>query len=710
MNAFSIGQRCFLILTALAVTSCGGSGGTDGPDPRPPVNTLKATPTILLALSNEQSCDELKDYVADSIAELMLQSGFVPCLGCALMTTGIDAVPPGTAASSETFDAFTGTNNQESGVDELDIVEADVNGNLYTIDGQNVVIANGLPPQNLREIANIEFGNAGWVHGLLLDNDNQRLVVATSLIGVEPAASAIIAPEFWGTPQVELYFYDVSDPANPVLLRQLLMDGFEIAARRIDSRVHLVTHFAPNIPTEILDDATLIDLLEQYRDAVNNDRTDDITALSNQVRGRVRTLVAALDAGTFLPGLWSKDPNGNYVSIPNPNCAVEKPDVSLSYALTSITSVDTDGGNIASTSIANNAWNVYASESNLYLTQPSYGWWWDPHQRQETAIYKFEIGAGAAQFRAFGKVTGIASTSFQLSEHDGHLRVATNRDEWFPDGTTRETDNNLYVLADDGAGTLGVTGAVEGFGRDEFIFSARFLGTRGFVVTFRQIDPLFAFDLTDPSNPQLAGELEIEGVSTYMHPLGDDHLLTIGFDGDDQGLNFRYRLQIYDVRDLSSPMLAHSLVPDFDAENFAWTRAIWDHHAFNYFRDGGVLTIPVQYHSSDFEQHFSGFAAYSIDINAGISELGQLDHSDMAKGRYCPDPSASNDDSICEHGWYLEAADPRRAVSALVNNETIVYTFSDVAIKASATSDFSTEIAVLPLDYPNQYWWWIAPQ
>ena len=84
-------------------------------------------------------------------------------------------------------------------------------------------------------------------------------------------------------------------------------------------------------------------------------------------------------------------------------------------------------------------------------------------------------------------------------------------------------------------------------------------------MTFRQIDPLFTFDLSNPRDPRLAGEVEIKGVSTYIHPLDDAHLLTIGFDGDENRLNGDFRLQIFDVRNLEDPRLIHSLVPLFDA-------------------------------------------------------------------------------------------------------------------------------------------------
>ena len=262
-------------------------------------------------------------------------------------------------------------------------------------------------------------------------------------------------------------------------------------------------------------------------------------------------------------------------------------------------------------------------------------------------------------------------------------------------------------MSDTGGGSLDVVGSVTGFGEGERIFSARFMGDRGFVVTFRQIDPLFTFDLSDLANPTLMGEVEIPGVSTYIHPLDAAHLLTIGLDGDERGLNGRIQLQIFDVQDLAAPRLIHSHVPVFDAAGFVWSAAVFDHLAFNFFASAGVLTIPVQYRADKLDEHFSGFAAFSVNVASGFAELGRLDHSDLAREQHCPDPATGVSTVFCDDGTYLESANPRRAVAASFGGSTYVYTVSDVGVKASDADDFANPVAELPLTYPNNYWWWV---
>ena len=716
------------LAASFALHGC-GSGSYGPTDPTDPIDndpgplSLLPTPAEKLQLTQSTSCDAVRDYVSDSISDLFLSSGYPVCPDCTLMAADLlfvarETTPALVIAAADTgaatpapasFDEVTGTNTQESGVDELDRIEADSTGNFYLLDGRHLVVANGLPPAELRELANMNLGAIGHPQGLMLDEAKEQLVVV--LTGdrlVSPANTSLVAPEIWAAQVVKLLFIDVSNPADPTIVRRLVIDGFKIAARRIDSRVHLVTHFTPLLPTDIAFNQTLIDLQQQHANALSGG-PGDVDALAQTLRDTVAALVAATSGEDYLPAIWSQEGEAEPVRLDDPTCGdIATPDVSMPFALTTVMSVDTNGLNVGKLTIANNAWNVYASGQNLYLMQTSAGWWWDRRQSQQTAIFKIAVGGGRPTYEAMGLVDGWANSSYQYSEFEGNLRVATTRWERDPAEDAPFQHNNLYVLADTAAGRMEVIGAVRAFGINERIFSARFLGDRGYVVTFRQIDPLFTFDLSDPRNPRLAGELELPGVSTYIHPLESDYLLTIGIAGNDTGLNGQPQLQIFDVQDLSDPRLLHSYVPRFAADGFAWTSALYDPHAFNFFDTAGVLTIPLQYRASRLADHFSGFVAFKVDTLAGFTELGRLDHSDLARREYCPDPSLGVSLIICDAGYYLESANPSRSVSAIFDERTYIYTLSDVGMKVSAAQDFSDPVAVLPLPFPNQYWWWVV--
>jgi hypothetical protein len=691
-----------LVAVALAALgACGGSGGSDGGGGPTAALGLVSTPKAMLELRQKATCDALKPAISESIANLFLSRPFPSCPDCMVtMATG-GVVQPALGTDAASFDAFTGTNNQESGVDELDVVEADAAGNFYIVDGDYLVVANGLPPASLRQIAALELTTDGHVDGLVLDPENRRVVAVVSHVGLFEPVPLMILPPTPSDPIVELVFVDVADPTNPIVNRRLKIEGFELAIRRIDNRIHTVTHHEPFLPKTISTDSSLLDLRDQYMAAKMRGDTAAADSLERRIRARITDLVAALDVKELLPGLMLKEGDLPYADIAAPNCAdVAVPDVPFSLALTSVTSIDSDGTNAASLMVVSNAWNVYASEQSVYLMQTSSGWWFSERQRQQTAIYKIAIGAGTPVYRAFGAVDGWAASSFQFSEHEDFLRVATNRWELDPASNFWLQDNNLYVLADNSAGSLDVVGSVLGFGRGERIFSARFLGDRGFVVTFRQIDPLFAFDLSNPRDPRLAGEVEVPGVSTYIHPLDETHLLTIGRDGDQNRLNGDFQLQIFDVQNLDEPRLVHKYVPQFSANGFAWTPALWDHLAFNYFPSAGTLTVPIQYYASQLDEHFSGFVAFSVSVANGFAELGRVDHSDLARRVYCTTTDGTVP-AICTSGFYLRAANPRRSVSGSYSGETYIYTLSDVGMKVSVANSFGTPLAVLPLPYDD---------
>ena len=681
----SIGAALSTLLLALA-SGCGGSGGGSNPPGGDQRADLIDTPAGKLTLTTVSSCDAFESFVARSVAELMIRGVTVPCPNC-VIANGSAVGILASAEDSSSFRAFTTTNTQELGVDELDYIDTDIDGNFYVVDEGRLIVANGLPPDELSEIASLELTANGFAEGLILDPANDRIVAVVSDFSffVQPAALTIAPPV---DPIAQLVLIDVADPANPVIDGRVLVSGFRLAVRRIGSRIHVVTHATPAIPDEIFFDNGLQLLRDELQDAISAEDDALIDALQADIHDAVASLVAASGVEAFLPDV-TIERDGMSVDASRPNCAdVALPDVDMPLAVTSVTSIDSDGTNPSTLMVANNAWNVYTSEASVYLTQSSGGWWFDDRQKQQTAIYKVSIGSGAPQYRALGVVDGWLGSSFQLSEHDGFLRAVTHRTDFDPDGLLVNDDNGLYVLEDDGVGTLRIVGDVVGFGAREQIFATRLLGDRGFVVTFRQIDPLFAFDLSDPRDPRLLGELEIPGVSTYIHPLDDAHLLTIGYDGDDQRLNGDFQLQIFDVQNLDDPRLIHKLVPEFDAAGHTWTSATHDHRAFNYFAEAGTLTVPVQYRAAELHEDFSGFVAFRVDTQTGFSELGRLDHSDLARARDCVTGTGSAP-LWCTDGTYLESARPLRSVSALVGDATWIYTLSTVGMKSSTADDFA---------------------
>lgn len=194
--------------------------------------------------------------------------------------------------------------------------------------------------------------------------------------------------------------------------------------------------------------------------------------------------------------------------------------------------------------------NVYCTTETLYATSTDYDYDSGVEEifgatSSQTQIYKFDIRNFDVKYLGCGAVDGRALNQFSIDEYNGYLRIATTTGDWGD-----SLVNQLYVLD----GDLNIVGLVENMAKGETIKSVRFTGNTGYVVTFEQTDPLFVIDLTDPKAPKIKGELKIPGFSTYLHPVGDNLVLGVGVDGDENGQNGGMKVSLFDVSDPENPV------------------------------------------------------------------------------------------------------------------------------------------------------------
>lgn len=180
----------------------------------------------------------------------------------------------------------------------------------------------------------------------------------------------------------------------------------------------------------------------------------------------------------------------------------------------------------------------YVSTENIYIGVNNYG-----SDTEMTQIIRFSYQEGKIQIEAIGAVDGYLNDSFSLNESKGYLRLVTTG--W----SSTESQNHLYVLDEQ----MKIVGQIKGLAPGETIQSARFFGDIGYFVTFRNIDPLFSVDLSDPKNPKLLGELKVTGFSSYLHFYGEDKLLGIGSEVDPEtGYYEGIKLSMFDIADPSN--------------------------------------------------------------------------------------------------------------------------------------------------------------
>jgi hypothetical protein len=458
---------------------------------------------------------------------------------------------------------YSGTNTQEVGVDEGDIVETD---------GEFVYVANQdgvriVSVSDAKVVANPELPNG--THQLLLDGE--RLLVVTS--------------SWSGSADTIVSLYDVADPTNPVLLRRSHLEGFIVATRSVDGVARLVvsSSFDQRLPFV----------------QPNQFGLDEESALE-----RNKQIIAESTVQDWLPRWFDEAGDGSFgemqTALPCQNVAA--PSDFAGLGLTWIASIDiqSTGTPIGSAGIVSNGDTVYASTDNLYIATQNWDWQFggplpldetnatppvqDPAP-PPTLIHQFELGDGTeATYVASGQVEGRLLNQFAMSEYNGDLRVATTTDDW--GGFGDQSESTVFVLRPNGD-ELEQISSIGGLGRDEQIFAVRFFDDVGYVVTFRQTDPLYVLDLSDPENPVLDGELKIPGYSAYLHPVGDGLLLGVGQDADDDGRTLGTQLSLFDVSDPTNPERISTLPVGGQSE------VEWDHKAFLYWQPDGTIVLPV---------------------------------------------------------------------------------------------------------------------
>lgn len=327
----------------------------------------------------------------------------------------------------------------------------------------------------------------------------------------------------------------------------------------------------------------------------------------------------------------------------------------------------------------------------------------------KTHLHKFEFASDPTfpNYVASGTVLGSVKDQFSLDDKDGFLRIATTERRMYVDGQGRyvpadsgdpaqttvtrpNNANRLFVLASHGP-WLDVVGDAGDLAPNEQIYSVRFVGPRGYVTTFRRVDPLFVFDLSQPAHPQKLAELKIPGFSEYMHPLDDNHLLTIGRDATVTGRAQGLQLRIFDVTNGAKPAIVQEYT--YASSVYGSSEAEYDHKAFTYFADKQLLAFPYWAQTSTTGSMRSSLEVFKVDASVGFTKVGSIDHSSLVSqnpnGYYC--------------GYYSPQV--RRGVFL----ENWVFSISYGGVIAKDASNMAAAGATLPLSAPEPNTGYAAP-
>lgn len=681
---------------------CGG-GGSDGPDA-----SARGTPKALLALKSFQAgCADFIEYAAGGLTDEYLQQFVCPLDSLCPVFLGEPGAAPG-EVDTVGPDRVSGTNVQEAGVDEADIVKTGSDGRLYILSGTTLTLVDAFPPDQLanRELVRVDLADNDarfYASDLFLDEAQHRVVVlGSSYDGVRSYATSVLI--------------DVSDPASPQETERLGVDGYALQARRIGQRVHRVSRFdVPRPDWFFASEDPLQALRTAYIAARDQGRAAEAESIKSEVRTEIGGRLATAGSAALLPRTF-RQLNGQARTEAVLDCAaISRPDVSTGLGVALIDSFNVDGGARATSGIINNAYLIYASATNLYLAQGSSGWFFAPDQDEETVVYRLAFSdTGAAAYRALGKVPGSVNGAYAFSEHEGHLRVTSTESAFGTDGTAT-TASGLSILDARSSDEMPLVGRIANLAPGERIQGVRLLGDRGFIVTFRQIDPLFALDLSDPSAPRVASELKIPGFSSYLAPIGADYLLTVGRDGTDEGLSGAVAVQLFDASDLGDVRQVAALALPVGSNGYSYSVAEHDPHAFSYFADSaseaspGTLTLPLSVYSEDPATAFTGFLVVRVapGTSTPLSEIGRIDHEpfledqDFCQPEFNPPLTAIDEphatDAFCAPAYQL--AEPRRAVYMQSGADIFLYTISAVGVLASSAEQPGLTLGARALPY-----------
>ena len=529
--------------------------------------------------------------IADSRGGVALAGG-APAAAEAARTSGDAATGTGAVGNGA-----TGTNLQEQGVDEPDLVKLQDGRLIALAQGRLQIVSAQAEP---RLLGSLRLGEQSYGGELLLVGDRALVVLQGWREAPQPGGSSAITRSFMpGVPTTRVVLVDVSGD-QPRLLEESTYDAAYVSARLVEGTVRLVTSTRPQpmvaAPVAPGGEATAL---------AANRRTADRLELPDVLPQYVRRTAA----GTVIT-------RGNAVSCGQTTHA-ENPVGASTLLVTTLRPADGLGAT-DSDAVTTDGDLVYASADRLYVATSRWGTTgpvrpMDDSPKSDTStttvedevtteLHAFDTSSATrTTYLGTGSVPGYVMGRWALSSYDGSLRVATTRQPPWDGERTGETSSMVVKLAErDGA--LVETGRVEGLGKTERIQAVRYFGDIAAVVTFRQTDPLYLLDLA--GTPKLLGELKVPGFSTYLHPIGDGRILGLGQEADAQGRVSGAQLSVFDVSDLSRPVQVDRL-----QLGTGWTPAMEDSRAFSY----------------DPERRLALFAFTSYDAEGrGISAPGAL--------------------------------------------------------------------------------------
>lgn len=576
--------------------------------------------------------------------------------------------PQSSSVGSDSID-YSETNVQVEGIDEPDIVKTD-GTYLYILADATLSIVEAYPASSMKVESQIELNESYSYSSIFVSKDtliifgqsypnywlydepvivssaqNEQHEITEQKTNNDSKIDTIMpTPGDWTVTQTLIEIYDISEKSFPYKVQTIKIDGTFVNARMINDYVYLVVSES---------------IYDIYREINDEDyfRIPQITV--NETSENISS-------------------SSMYY--------VDEPEQATSF--THVMSINLNDYTYTEKSfLIGNTQEIYMSNQHLYLVYSSYGY--IPRlfgsssfnqNEQITKIHKIDFDKDKISYIGNGEVQGRLLNQFSMDEYNGYLRIATTTGYSWND--EYPSSNQVFILDDD----LNIISSIRNIAPGEQIYSARFMGETAFLVTFKNTDPFFTLDLSNPENPLLLGELKLPGYSDYLHPYDENHIIGIGKDTvASNNPNFAWyqgvKLALFNVSDLTNPVLVDTKII---GDRGSSTPVLFDHHALLFDREKNLFVLPVSVYEIDDEQktenrtdfdlgkygYFTYQGAYVFTVTSnGFSLQNRITHINQ-----------TIIDGLQQHEWYL--GNDNSFIQRSMFIENVLYTISNSKVQA----------------------------
>ena len=504
-----------------------------------------------------------------------------------------------TEESSAKSSNVSTTNVQVEGVDEADTVKLNEDY-IYMVSDQKVSIFDIRDPDNMVQAGDISFGSERYPVQLFLTEDYLVVLNQNYFYQGQPVLRSDEGYKWAPYDGLAVAsIYSLEDPENPKLVREVGAEGQLSSARMTDNTIYFISNLYSRMWA--FEENEEVELRPFNYDS---EKGEDPEAID-------------YDKITILPDTLE----GGYTLI------------------SAISLEDLNESQLSTEGYLGSSEQFYMSTESIYLTTTVYSeegadsdettdsMFWNSGVR-DTDVYKFDFEGTDVELVGSHRLEGHLLNQFSMDEYDNHFRVVTTEgDSW---NESKPSENHLFILDDE----MNRVGELKGLAKTERIYSARFMGDKAYMVTFKETDPLFVFDLSDPTKPAVLGELKIPGFSNYLHPIDETHLLGIGYETEmvtfpgskePSLVTGAMKMSLFDVSDFSNPK-------EQDVEIIggygSYSPAQYDHKALMIHQEKGYYGFPVTLYSGkaggNVTYEGDGANIYQVSPEQGITQVASL--------------------------------------------------------------------------------------